>query len=99
MSAEESTLPGVHEVPECADNCRVLEANGCSVVEAAYTGRFAPCVDLYLAMVDKQLTYDALRILGGGLAMLGAIAQEMVFLGDLGKVGKIAQGRFIASKN
>ena len=76
----------------------LLEANGCSVAEAADTGRFAPYVDLYLAMVDQQLTYDALRVLGWDVNMLGAIAQEMVFLGELAKAGKIAQGRFIARK-
>src|SRR5690606_17528166 len=102
MSAEESArflafmkFPNVQTV---AGYRKLLEANGCDVVEAADTGRFAPYVDLYLAMVDKQLTWDALRILNWDTAMLGAIAQEMVFLGDLAKAGKIAQGRFIAKK-
>lgn len=102
MSAEESArflafmkFPNVQTV---AGYRKLLEANGCDVVEAADTGRFAPYVDLYLAMVDKQLTWDALRILNWDTAMLGAIAQEMVFLGDLAKAGKIAQDRFIAKK-
>lgn len=76
----------------------LLSANGCEVLEASDTGRFAPYVDLYLAMVDKQLTWDALRILGWDTNALGAVAQEMVFLGELAKAGKIAQGRFIARR-
>lgn len=102
MSAEESArflafmkFPNVQTI---AGYRALLEANGCTVAEASDTGRFAPYVDLYLAMVDKQLTYDALRILGWDVNMLGAIAQEMVFLGELAKAGKIAQGRFIARK-
>jgi hypothetical protein len=62
------------------------------------TGRFAPYVDLYLEMVDKQLTYDALRILDFNADALGAIGAEMQFLQELAHAGKIAQGRFIARK-
>jgi hypothetical protein len=62
------------------------------------TGRFPPHVDLYLEMVDKQLTYDALRILDFNADALGAIGAEMQFLQELAHAGKIAQGRFIARK-
>ena len=41
----------------------LLTANGCQVQVAEDTGRFAACVDLYLDMLNKQLTYDALRII------------------------------------
>jgi len=77
---------------------QLLEANGCEVLHAEDTGRFGPYVDLYLEMVDKQFTYDALRILNFDTSMLEAIAQEMSFLGELAHAGKIAQGRFIARK-
>ncbi len=102
MSAQESArflafmkFPNVQTV---AGYRGLLEANGCVVAEAGDTGRFAPYVDLYLAMVDKQLTYDALRILGWDTNALGAVAGEMVFLGELARTGKIAQGRLIAKK-
>jgi len=75
---------------------QLLEENGCKVIEASDTGRFDPYVDLYLAMVDKQFTYDALRILNFDTDMLSAIAAEMTFLGELARAGKIAQGRFVA---
>ena len=68
------------------------------MIEASDTGRFDPYVDLYLAMVDKQFTYDALRILNFDTDMLSAIAAEMTFLGELARAGKIAQGRFVAKK-
>jgi hypothetical protein len=76
----------------------LLEGAGCTVMIAENTRRFAPYVDLYLEMVDKQLTYDALRILDFNADALGAIAAEMQFLGKLAHAGKIAQGRFIARK-
>lgn len=77
----------------------LLERQGCVVEEAGDTGLFAPYVDLYLDMVGKQLTYDALRILGWDLELLNTIAGEMVFLRDLARAGKIAQGRFIARQS
>lgn len=75
-----------------------LEGVGCEVAVAEDTGRFAEYMDLDLAMVEKQLTYDALRILDYDIDALGAIGGEMHFLRDLAHTGKIAQGRFIATK-
>jgi SAM-dependent methyltransferase len=102
MTAEESdrflrfmSFPNVQDVE---GYCGLLEGAGCTVMTAEDTGRFAPYVDLYLEMVDKQLTYDALRILDFNAAALGAIGAEMQFLRDLAHAGKIAQGRFIAQK-
>lgn len=77
---------------------RLLEDNGCRVVEAEDTGRFAPCIDLYLNMVEMQLTYDALRILGFSMDMLQLVAAEFTFTRDLARAGKLAQGRFIARR-
>ena len=76
----------------------LLEQNGCEVVEASDTGRFAPYVDLYLQMVDMQLMGDALRILGFDMKMLEAVAGEMAFLQTLAHAGKVAQGRFLARR-
>jgi ubiquinone/menaquinone biosynthesis C-methylase UbiE len=77
----------------------LLKGQGCEVVIAQDTGRFAPYVDLYMEMIDKQFTYDALRILNFDLGMLETIGGEMAFLGELAKAGKIAQGCFVARKN
>ncbi len=76
----------------------LLEKNSCQVLEAEDTGRFAPYVDLYLQMVDMQLTYDALSILGFDADAMGAVAGEFVFVQELAHAGKIAQGRFIAHR-
>jgi ubiquinone/menaquinone biosynthesis C-methylase UbiE len=75
-----------------------LQRDGCTVLAAEDTGRFPPYVDLYLNMVDMQLTYDALRIVGYDTDVLGAIATEFAFLRELAHAGKIAQGRFIARR-
>jgi ubiquinone/menaquinone biosynthesis C-methylase UbiE len=76
----------------------LLTANGCQVQVAEDTGRFAPCVDLYLDMLNKQLTYDALRIIGFDMALMQTMGGEMVFMQQLAHAGKIAQGIFIARK-
>ncbi len=76
----------------------LLEKNGCALVEASDTGRFASYVDLYLQMVDMQLTYDALKILGFNEQAMTAVAGEMAFLRELAHAGKIAQGRFVARR-
>lgn len=76
----------------------LLESASCTVRTAEDSGRFARAVDLYLAMVDQQLTYDALRILDFDSAALDAVATEMKFLGELAQAGKLAQGIFVAHK-
>ncbi len=76
----------------------VLNANGCDVLVAEDTKQFAPHVDLYLQMLDMQLTYDALKIIGFDTNMMQVLAGEMVFMQGLAHAGKIAQGRFVAKK-
>ena len=76
----------------------LLDGQGCEVVVAEDTGRFAPYVDLYLAMLDMQLTYDALRIINFDGALMEGLAAEMKFMRELAHQGKIAQGRFVARK-
>ena len=89
-------FPSIQDLEGYAD---LLKANGCKVQMAEDTGRFAPYVDLYLDMLNKQLTYDALRIIGFDLALMQAMGNEMVFMQQLAHEGKIAQGIFIAMKN
>lgn len=76
----------------------LLKANGCEVLAAEDTGRFAPCIDLYVSMLDMQLTYDALQIIGFDQEMMAALAAEMAFTQQLARAGKIMQGLFVARK-
>ena len=76
----------------------LLKANGCDVLVAKDTGRFASYVDLYLNMLGMQLTYDALKIIGFDQDMMKAMAGEMAFMQQLAHAGKIAQGLFVARK-
>jgi ubiquinone/menaquinone biosynthesis C-methylase UbiE len=76
----------------------LLRAAGCEILAAEDTGRFAPYVDLYLQMLEMQLTYDALRILNFNTAVMEGLAAEMKFMQQLAHAGKVAQGLFIAKK-
>ena len=76
----------------------LLTANDCEVITAADTGRFGPYVDLYLNMLNMQLTYDALKIIGFNSELMQSMAAEMIFMQELAHAGKIAQGLFIARK-
>jgi ubiquinone/menaquinone biosynthesis C-methylase UbiE len=76
----------------------LLAGSGCSVQVAEDTGRFSPYVDLYLEMLNKQLTFDALRIIGFDMPLMKALSGEMVFMQQLAHAGKIAQGIFVARK-
>jgi len=78
---------------------KLLEKNGCKVIRAENTQRFAPCIDLYLQLLDMQQTYDALRIIGFDSAMMGALAAEMVFAQELAHKGKLIQALFGARKD
>ena len=76
----------------------LLEANGCEIVFAEDTGRFAPCISLYIDMLEKQLTYDALKIIGFDGELMQTLAGEMKFIQELANAGKVIQGLFVAKK-
>jgi sarcosine/dimethylglycine N-methyltransferase len=76
----------------------LLKDNGCVVIEAEDTGRFAEHIDLYRKMLAMQLTFDALKIIGFNMDMLNMVAGEFDFIHALAQAGKIAQGRFIARR-
>jgi len=76
----------------------LLAEGGCEMAACEDTGRFAPYVDLYLNMLNMQLTYDALRIIDFDVALMEALGGEMVFMQELAHAGKIAQGLFVARK-
>ncbi len=77
---------------------QLLADNGCEVTCAQDTGRFASSVDLYLDMLNQQLTYDALKIINFDTDLMGAMAGEMTFMQGLAHDGKIAQGLFVATR-
>ena len=85
-------------IEDIAGYSGLLAANGCEVTIAQDTGRFSPCVDLYLQMLDMQLTSDALRIIGWDTDLMQAMAGEMAFMQQLAHAGKIIQAIFVAKK-
>jgi SAM-dependent methyltransferase len=76
-----------------------LQACGCSVTVARDTGRFALFMPLYLDMIEKQLTFDALKIIGFDLALAQSLVGEMRFIQSLAQSGKIIQGLIVAEKS
>jgi len=77
----------------------LLAANGCAVPVAHDTGRFAATMPLYLDMIENQLTYDALKIIGFDTALAATLVGEMKFIQSLAQAGKIIQGLIIAEKS
>ena len=88
-------FPGIQDLQGYQD---LLAQHGCEILTAEDTGQFAPHCDLYLDMLNKQLTYDALKIIGFDMELMGAMGGEMVFMQELAHAGKIAQGLFVARK-
>jgi ubiquinone/menaquinone biosynthesis C-methylase UbiE len=76
-----------------------LEKSGLNVKLAENTGRFPEYMDLYLDMLNKQLTYDALKIIGFDMEMMQGLGGEMEFIRQLAKQNKIMQGLFVATKS
>ena len=76
----------------------LLKKNNCEILSAADTGRFPTYIDLYLNMLNMQLTYDALKIIEFDMELMQAMGKEMLFMQELAHAGKIAQGLFIARK-
>lgn len=87
-------FPDVQSVPGYR---ALLEKHGFEVKEAAPI-EFAKYVDLYIAMLTEQLTFDALRILGDDMELFKALGGEMVDMQQKVHAGKIARGRFIGVK-
>ncbi|MHC4400784.1 MAG: class I SAM-dependent methyltransferase [Planctomycetota bacterium] len=88
-------FPNVQDLDGYAN---LLTGEGCEVLVAEDSGRFGPYVDLYLNMLNMQLTYDALRIIGFDTELMQSLGGEMVFMQGLAHAGKIAQGVFVARK-
>lgn len=76
----------------------LLTAAGCDVLVARDTGRFQESIELYLKMLEMQLGYDALKILGFDQAIMAGLGGEMHFARDLSAQGKLIQGLFVARR-
>jgi SAM-dependent methyltransferase len=76
----------------------LLQDHGCKVETGGDTGRFASHVDLYLNMLNMQLTYDALKRIGFDMEVMQGLGGEMGFIQQLAHENKISQGRFVATK-
>lgn len=85
-------------LPNISEYQQLLQSSGCAIVAARDTGRFAEHIGLYIDMIEKQLTYDALKIIGFDTAMAQALLTEMRFMQDLAKAGKTMQGLIVAKK-
>ncbi len=100
--AEADRINGFMKFPymECLDGYKkLLVANGFKIISAEDEGpHFAECIQLYLDMLTKQLTYDALKIIGDNMEMMGAMGGEMVNMLEMAKAGKFSRGRFVAVK-
>jgi sarcosine/dimethylglycine N-methyltransferase len=83
---------------DIAGYARLLAEHDCAVQTAEDTQRFAAYLDLYHNMVDMQLTYDALRLIGFDTGVMAAMTTEMDFLRALAHAGKLVQGRFVARR-
>jgi SAM-dependent methyltransferase len=88
-------FPNMQDIKGYSD---LLKSSGCEVKIAADTGRFAPCIDLYLNMLNMQLTYDALKAINFDMKLMGALGAEMQFAQGLAHAGKLIQGLFVARK-
>lgn len=88
-------FPNILNMMEYSD---LLRNNGCEIIAAEQTERFASCMDLYMDMASKQLMYDILRIIGFNQSLFEDIAREMMFIQQLAHEKKIIQGLFVAQK-
>jgi ubiquinone/menaquinone biosynthesis C-methylase UbiE len=85
-------------VEDIAGYVKLLSASGCEVRVAEDTGRFASHFELYLNMIEMQLTYDVLRTVAFSADLLQTLTNGFRFLGELSRAGKILQARFIARR-
>jgi hypothetical protein len=55
-------------------------------------------MDLYLNMIEMQLTYDVLATLAFRNDLLQTMIEGFRFLSEMSRAGKVAQARFIARR-
>ena len=75
-----------------------LEDEGCEIVELCDTARFAPCFELYGDMFNLQFGWDVLQISGANRSFLDVLSEQLAFIRDLGRAGKVCQTRIVARR-
>lgn len=76
-----------------------LEAAGCTIVEICDTERFVRCFELFSEMFDLQFGWEALQLAEGSRAVLAALIEQLAFVRDLGRAGKVTQTRIVARRS
>lgn len=87
------TFPSIENV---AGYRNLLSSSGLDVRVAEDTGRFGSYADLFVNMIEMQLTYDVIRLVGFRTELLQTVIDQFRFFAELAHGGKIAQARFIA---
>lgn len=78
---------------------RLLESEGCEVVLIEDTGIFASQMALFAEILEKQLRWDALRILSFDQARVDALIAGFRMLSGWASVGKITQIHVVARRS
>ena len=77
----------------------LLKKHGFTVnVSDDLTADFADHIQLYIDMLTKQLTFDALRIIGWDMNMMQAMGGEMGFMLEKARAGNFGRTRLVAIK-
>ena len=77
----------------------LLKKHGFTVtVSDDLTSDFADHIQLYIDMLTKQLTFDALRIIGWDMNMMQGMGGEMMFMLEKARAGNFGRTRLVATK-
>jgi SAM-dependent methyltransferase len=90
-----------HKFPTIAsldDYRKFLVKEGCEVIRTEDIGRLVTGLILVLDHIQKQKTYDAMRLLDWNYDALKLICGELSFVQNLASSGKLIQGLFVARK-
>jgi ubiquinone/menaquinone biosynthesis C-methylase UbiE len=87
------TFPNLFRLEDYAS---ALKSNGWQTTVGMDTKRFARHTRLYIDMLEQQLTYDALKIIGFDTARAESLLNEMRSMQSLAESGKIIQGLVVA---
>lgn len=76
---------------------KLLEEKGFAVkVSEDLTPEFAEYIDLYIQMLSRQLSFDALRLIGWDLDTFKGMGAEMQFMLDKVREGSFGRARIVA---
>ena len=77
----------------------LLKKHGFTVtVSDDLTADFADHIQLYIDMLTKQLSFDALRIINWDMNLMQAMGGEMMFMLEKARAGNFGRTRLVATK-